>query len=362
MSSVRQPDSRHRDCTRIRSEVPIKQAAEKAVRPPSRPGVFEGPSAVRSFLNPKNNPPLPLVELPERLNPLREKNVRIFAKLMYLLPLLSIKSLPAIQMLTEAEAAGDLKDVDAIIESSSGNTAFAMGVVASLFGIRRVVAVVPWDIAPGKLELLRLCGVEPRLVKDGPGEPSGIAQAREIGKQEGWFNPGQYHNEANPHACETWIAPEIWEQTEEKLTVFATGLGTTGTLLGASRAFPRANPKVTLVGVICAPTSAVPGVRSEKRLREIAFPWRDTADAIVEVETRESFKTSLELCRSGLLGGPSSGFALAGLLKFLQTRDAAAELDSLRNDDGEVLATFICADTPLPYLDKYSTHLDPADF
>jgi cysteine synthase A len=281
---------------------------------------------------------------------------------MYLLPLLSIKSLPAIRMLTEAEASGALKGVDAIIESSSGNTAFALGVVASLFGIRRVVAVVPWDIAPGKMELLRLCGVEPRLVRDGSGQPSGIAQAREGGREPGWFNPGQYENEANPRACETWIAPEIWAQTEGKLTVFATGLGTTGTLLGASRVFPRSNPKVTLVGVICAPTSAVPGVRSEARLREIAFPWRETADAIVEVETKESFKKSLELCRSGLMAGPSSGFALAGLLKFLQERAAASELDALRNDDGEVLATFICADTPLPYLDKYSTHLDPADF
>jgi len=328
----------------------------------ARRGVFEGPNAIRDFLNPENNPATPLVELPDRLNPFRAQNVRIFGKLMYLLPLLSIKSLPAIKMLADAEAAGDLKGVHTIVESSSGNTAFALGVVAPQFGIRRVVAVVPWDIAPGKLELLRLCGVEPRLVKEGPDEPSGIAQAREGGRQPGWFNPGQYHNDSNPRASEKWVAPEIWRQTDGKLTVFATGLGTTGTLTGASRVFPRKSPKVTLVGVICAPGHAVPGVRSEKRLWEIAFPWRETADAIVEVETKESFKKSLELCRCGLMAGPSSGFALAGLLKFLQARVADSSLDTLRNENGEVLATFICADTPLPYLDKYSTHLDPTDF
>ena len=330
--------------------------------PQARRGVFEGPNAIRDFLNPENNPAIPLVELPDSLNPFRAQNVRIFGKLMYLLPLLSIKSLPAIRMLADAEAAGDLKGVDAIVESSSGNTAFALGVVAPQFGIRRVVAVVPWDIAPGKLELLRLCGVEPRLVKDGPDEPSGIAQARESGREPGWFNPGQYENESNPRAFESWVAPEIWAQTGGKLTVFATGLGTTGTLMGASRGFPRTNPKVTLVGVICAPGNAVPGVRSEKRLREIEFPWRTTADAIVEVETKESFRESLALCRCGILGGPSSGFALAGLRKFLEARIADSSLDTLRNEDGEVLATLICADTPLPYLDKYSTHLDPTDF
>ena len=109
----------------------------------ARRGVFEGPNAIRDFLNPANNPAIPLVELPDRLNPFRAQNVRIFGKLMYLLPLLSIKSLPAIRMLADAEAAGDLKGVDAIVESSSGNTAFALGVVAPQFGIRRVVAVVP---------------------------------------------------------------------------------------------------------------------------------------------------------------------------------------------------------------------------
>jgi cysteine synthase len=340
----------------------IQPAVEKAKDPLSLPAVFEGPNAIRDFLNPENSPAVPLVELPDSLNPLRQKDVRIFAKLMYLLPLLSIKSLPALRMMMDAEASGRLKGVDSIIESSSGNTAFALGVVASLFGIRRVVAVVPWDIAPGKLELLRLCGVEPRLVKDGTDQPSAIAQAREIGRQPGWFNPAQYENDSNPRACETWIAPEIWKQTQGRLTVFAVGLGTTGTLLGASRVFPRESPRVTLVGVICAPTSAVPGVRSEKRLREVAFPWKTTADAIVEVQTKESFKKSLDLCRAGLMGGPSSGFAYAGLLRFLEERAAASDLDALRNERGEVFATFICADTPLPYLDKYSTHLDPADF
>lgn len=341
----------------------MTRSTEAATQVP-RLGVFQGRDAIKDLLNPDNNPPLPLVELPDRLNPLAANGVRLFAKLMYLLPLLSIKSLPARQMLLAAEATGELEGVDALVEASSGNTAFSLGILGELFGMRRVVALVPWDIAPGKLDLLRLCGVEPRLIRDAPGQPSAIGQAREAGRSAGWFSPSQYENDANPAAFEKWIAPQIWAQTEGRLTVFATGLGTTGTLVGASRFFRRqkSHRPVAIVGVICGPNSAVPGVRSEARLREITLPWRESADAIIEAETRESFKKSLELCRAGLMGGPSSGFALVGLLKFLQAKEAAGDLDSLRNADGEVLATFVCADTPLPYLDKYSTHLNPSDF
>jgi len=324
-------------------------------------GVFAGPSAVRDFLNPENNPPIPLVELPPELNPFQQQGVRIFAKLMYLLPLLNIKSLPALNMLMQAHASGNLDGVHTLIENSSGNTAFSLAVMARTFGLTGMDAVVPWDIAPGKLDLLRLSGASPRLKRDAPNEPSGIAQARTMGKQPGFFNPAQYENEANPAASERWIAPEIWKQTDGKLTVFAAGIGTAGTLVGASRYFRKTCSKVAIVGAICSPQSAVPGVRSEARLREIAFEWRKAADAIIEVATKESFKHSLDLLRAGFMAGPSSGFALAGLLKFLESSQGA-KLDALRNDDGQVLATFICCDTPLPYLDKYSTHLDAADF
>lgn len=325
-------------------------------------GVFEGPGAVKQFLNPDNHPPLPLVELPDSLNPFRQDGVRIFGKLMYLLPLLNIKSLPSINMLLEASIAGKLEGVQTLVESSSGNTAFSLGVAARMFDIERVVAIVPWDIAPGKLDLLRLCGVEPRLTRSIEGQPSAIAVAREAGKERGCFNPAQYENDANPGAYEKWVAPQIWRQTEGRLTVFACGLGTSGTLVGAGRYFSRFGATVTLVGVICNAQGAVPGVRSEDCLREVSFPWRKTSDCVIEAGTKESYKQSLELCRVGLMAGPSSGFALAGLLRFFEMRQRQSTLDPLRNERGEVIAAFICPDTPLPYLEKYSTHLDPSDF
>jgi len=324
--------------------------------------VFEGSTAITDFLDPGNHSPIPLVELPGEFNPLHAQGVRIFAKLMYLLPLLNIKSLPALNMLIEAKAAGKLKGVHTLIENSSGNTAFSLAVLAPLFGVPRTVAILPWDIAPAKLEILRVSGVEPRLKRDDPAGPSGIAEARAQGEQPGFFNAGQYSNDANPAAYEKWVAPQIWNQTRGKITVFAAGLGTTGTLVGAGRYFKRRTQNVSIVGGVCRPGEAVPGVRPLARLGEIEFDWRGVADSIIEVGTVESFRKSLQLCRAGIVAGPSSGFALVALQRFLEEKKKDSSLDRLRNADGEVMAVFICCDTPFPYLDKYSTHLDASDF
>ncbi len=326
------------------------------------PNVFSGPSAIKDLFNPDNQPPVPLVELPASINPFHGDQVRIFAKLMYLLPLLSIKSLPAIRMLADAQAAGRLEGVHTLVEASSGNTAFSLAIAAGLFGIRKVQAIVPRDIAPGKLELLRLSGADPVFSNEAAGEPSGICRARTAGTQPGFFNPAQYENDSNADAHEAWTAGQIWHQLQGELTVFCCGMGTTGTVVGARRFFDKQNAKVTVVGVTCAPDQAVPGVRSLRRLAEIAFDWPSFVHHRVDVGTKESFQKSLHLCRSGLLAGPSSGFALAGLLKFLEDRRAQGTLDQLRTPAGDVMAAMICADTPVPYLDKYSTHLDPWEF
>jgi cysteine synthase len=317
--------------------------------------VFKGENSIKDFLNPDLHPALPLVELPESINPFLKDGVHIYAKLMYFLPLLNIKSLPALNMLLEAEKDGKLKEVNTIIENSSGNTAFSLAIMAKIFGINDVRAIVPFDIAPGKLELLRLSGVKPVLKKDNPNEPSGISDARELGKQKGFFNPGQYENEANPRAMEKWIAPQIWEQTEGKISLFCAGLGTTGTILGTGKYLKEKSPDITVVGVNCSPDNSVPGVRSLAKLKEIAFNWQSIINYRIEIDTKESFKKSHELCQIGLLAGPSSGFALSGLLKFLE--EQKDNFDKLRNKEGKVIAVFICPDTPLPYLDKYSSNL-----
>jgi cysteine synthase len=315
---------------------------------------FCGPEALQNLLDPDCHPPVPLVELPASLNPLAGQKVRIFAKLLYLLPLLNLKSLPVLSMLQDAGK--DLDGVHTLVENSSGNMAFSLAIVARLFGIHSVRAIVPIDIAPGKLELLRLAGADVRFA---PPEGGGIAMARRIGKRPGFRNLGQYENPANIEAHAKWTAKQVWEQTDGKLSIYAAGLGTTGTVLGAVRFFRENASKVSVLGVYCLPGNAVPGVRSLQTLQEISFDWQSEVPLRVGVTAIESYKKSLDLCRAGLLAGPSSGFALAGLLHYLGEQQ---NLGDLRNAEGEIVAAFICCDTPFPYLDKYSTILDPADF
>jgi len=281
---------------------------------------------------------------------------------MYLLPLLNMKSLTALNMLMEAANTCRLEDLEAVVENSSGNTACSLAVLSRVFGVRQFNAIVPWDVAPGQMTLLNLLGVSPLLSKGPPVEPTGISRAREMGRQPGYLNPGQYENEANPGAHQKWTAPQIWKQTNGMVTVFCAGLGTIGTLIGVSRYFRKQLTPVAVVGVNCQADHAVPGVRTLKRLDEVSLDWRSAIDYRIEVTAKDSYKRSLQLCRRGLMAGPSSGFALAGLLKFLEEKRAAGELDKLRNKEGEILAVFVCADTALPYLEKYSTILDPADF
>ncbi len=316
--------------------------------------VFAGPDALKEFLDPDCNPPLPLVELPAHLNPFAAQKVRIFAKLLYLLPLLNNKSLPVLKMLQDASH--DLEGVHTIVENSSGNTAFSLAIVARLYGIQNVRAIVPMDIAPGKLELLRLAGADVRFA---PSNGGGIALAKQIGKKPGFLNLDQYGNPANIEAHAIWTARQVWEQTDGNLSIYCAGLGTTGTALGAVKFFREHGNKVTVVGTYVLPDAAIPGVRSIARLSEISFDWESEVPNRVGAGTAESYKHSLDLCRGGLMAGPSSGFALAGLLRFLEQHP---DLDRFRNSDGEVVSVFICCDTPFPYLDKYSTILNPSDF
>lgn len=325
--------------------------------------VFSGPNSIKEFLNPANGAPLPLVELPENLNPFAKQKVRIFAKMMNMLPLANVKSLPAYNMLLELERSGKLKDTHSIIESSSGNTAFSLAVIGRVFGIDKIRSIVSNEVGAGKLKLLQFFGNEivinnEPICPDPSDKESGIYKAKQIGNQHGWINPGQYENEANPDSHFKWTGPQIWLQTSGEISIFCAGLGTTGTMVGVSKYLKSMGRNVVTVGVTRKVNNPVPGVRTINLLREIAFDWKGYVDHVEEVGTKESYKLSLELCRTGLVVGPSSGFPLAGLLQYLGRID----LDKFRNKNGEVIAVFICPDTPFPYIDEYFEYLDAEDF
>jgi len=329
--------------------------------------VFKGKKSIEDFLDPGKHSYMPLVELSGDLNPFAEKKVRIFAKLMTFSPLGNVKALPGFNMVKELYKRGDLKDVDKIIENSSGNTVFSIALSARQFGLKKTLSYIPHEISQQKMSMLLFFGVQPIVNKE-PSYPdandsrAGVYKARKKGEQPGWVNPGQYNNPDNPMAHEKWTAEQIWEQMDGNINVLSIGLGTTGTVSGTSKNLKKKKPSIQVIGVMREDSSYVPGVRTEGLLKLIGFNWKKHVDTTQKVKTAESYRKSMELSRNGIVVGPSSGFALCGLLNYLDEEIKNNRLDKLRDENGEINCVFICPDGPVPYLDEYFKYLEPDDF
>lgn len=330
--------------------------------------VFEGPDALKDFLNPGRHPNLPMVELPADLNPFADENVRIFAKLMGMSPLANVKAVPAFNMIREMFKRGELEGVERLVENSSGNTVFSLALAARQYGVERTQSYVPSEISWNKLLMLLFFGIEP-IVNEEPQSPiendpqSGVYKAKEDGKASDAINPGQYDNIDNPEAHEKWTGPQVWEQTDGKIDIFCAGLGTTGTLIGNSKFLKSKNSDIRVVGALRAPDNYIPGVRTENLLNVVDFDWRAHVDFMEPVETAESYRLSMELSRKGIVVGPSSGLALAGLLQHLEGLKPSSGLENIRNDEtGEIVCVFPCPDGPMPYLDEYFRYIDTSHF
>lgn len=316
--------------------------------------VFLGEKALENYLSPANYACPPLIELPADLNPYQKDGVRIMAKMMPLVPLMNIKSVPAFSMLSEAFERGELKGVKNVIESSSSNTVLSLSVVAKLFGIENTVALVDDNIAPSLTRMLRLFGIEV-YKHPGPGHelygvlPPRSARAALCGAQPGWINPGQYGNPDNPEGFAKWLAPDLYRQTQGKLDILSCALGTCGTMVGVSRGLRLHNPDIKVVACCPAKGEVIPGPREKAQLSDVTFDWQEVANARYELEAKESFAASVNLLRRGILGGPSSGMNYAGLLRYLEGEKNAGRL----NKDKETWSVFLCCDSPLPHVDEY---------
>ncbi len=320
--------------------------------------VYMGEDALHRYLSPENFAVTPLVELPADLNPFNNDGVRILAKMVPLVPLMNIKSIPAFSMLRKAAQRGELNGVKNIIESSSSNTVLSLSVISKLFGVDNTCAIVDHSIAPGLVRMLRLFGIE--IYKHpAPGhELFGKTEARSLraanmGKQDGWYNPNQYANPDNPEGFARWLAPELWAQTQGKLDVLSCALGTCGTMVGVSRELRSRKQEMSVVACCPARGEAVPGPREKMLLGDVAFPWQEIADSRMEMGAEESFAASIKLLRRGILGGPSSGMNYAGLLKYLGELRDSGQLEEAITKQGTLNAVFLCCDSPLPHIDEY---------
>ncbi|KAF8595808.1 tryptophan synthase beta subunit-like PLP-dependent enzyme [Ceratobasidium sp. AG-I] len=327
--------------------------------------VFSGKSALLDFYNPEKNPPLPLVELPD--HPFVDDNVRIYAKMLTLLPAGNVKSLPALNMLMRASECGHVNDsTKRVVEYSSGNTAISLGIVSRIMGGPQVGAYISNKTSSQKMDLLRFFGLDLTLF-GGPAqvEPAdvngGIFAAIQDGMKPGWYNPGQYSSPQNSEAHVRWTGPQLHAQLP-KVRVFAAAVGTSGTMTGTGSYLKTVKPDIVNLGVFTAPGDRVPGPRPIDLVQTIDLPWQEVIDAAEHVSSYDSYRISMDLCRQGLLVGPSSGLSLQGLYQYLDKAKQSGELDSLRAEDGSVYCTFICCDQPYQYISDYFTKLGDDSF
>ncbi|MDR3622380.1 MAG: cystathionine beta-synthase [Paludisphaera borealis] len=290
-------------------------------------------------------PLLPLRRLGEGISP------TVCVKLESLNPGGSIKDRVAIAMIDEAERQGWLRPGGTIIEATAGNTGVGLAMAGAVKGYR-CIFVLPDKMSAEKIRLLTAYGAEivitPTAVPpDSPDSYNGVADrlAREI--PDAW-RPNQFANLANPEVHYRTTAPEIWEQTEGKITAFVAGAGTGGTISGVGRFLKEKDPRIKVIGadpegsVLSGDTPRpwkIEGIGEDFVPRTLNS---QVVDEWVRVGDAESFHVARELARKeGLLVGGSSGTAVAAALRYARRLGA-----------GDLIVA-LCPDTGRNYLSKF---------
>lgn len=254
----------------------------------------------------------PMVEL-RRLCP--NPGVRLLAKLEGHNPGGSVKDRPALSMIEGAEARGEIRKDVRIIEPTSGNTGIALAMIACSKGYE-LELVMPAGSTAERIHTMRAFGATVTLTPDSGGMEGAIDHARAEVARGGAVMLDQFSNSDNWSAHYRGTGPEIWRDTEGKVTHFVSSMGTTGTIMGTSRFLKEQESRVTIVGVQPTDGSRIPGIRRwpKEYLPRIFEPER--VDRVIDVSQAEAEIMARRLAREeGVFSGASSGGAVAAALR-----------------------------------------------
>jgi len=241
----------------------------------------------------------------------------LWAKAEFENPSGSVKDRAAASIVDEAIRRGELSGGRTLIDASSGNTAVAYALLGARLGFP-VRLYVPRNANPARLSRLRELGAVVVLTDpaEGTDESQRLAREEAVARPELYFYADQYNNPANPLAHYRGTGPEVWEQTRGRVTVFVAGVGTGGTISGASRFLKEKNPSVRVVGV--EPAGPIHGLEGLKHLPTARRPSTYDArwvDETVRVETEDAQRAQADLrSLEGLVVGPSAGAAVFAAL------------------------------------------------
>lgn len=235
----------------------------------------------------------------------------------------SVKDRPAISMIRRAEERGQIKPGDTLIEATSGNTGIALAMAAAIRGYRMLL-IMPEDLSIERAQTMKAFGAELILTP----KAGGMEYARDLAEQMQREGKGvvldQFANADNPRIHYETTAPELWEDTEGRITHFVSAMGTTGTITGVSRYLKEKNPAVRIVGAQPSEGSRIPGIRKwpQEYLPKIYEP--SAVDELVYVTQADAEDMARRLAREeGLFAGISAAGACWVALQIAQQVDNA---------------------------------------
>ncbi|ELJ8444151.1 cysteine synthase CysM [Vibrio cholerae] len=268
----------------------------------------------------------PLVRL-QRLNAGRST---VLVKLEGNNPAGSVKDRPALNMIVQAEARGSLQPGDTIIEATSGNTGIALAMAAAIKGYKMIL-IMPDNATQERKDSMRAYGAELILVT----KEQGMEGARDLALQMQQEGKGkvldQFNNLDNPDAHYRSTGPEIWQQSQGKITHFVSSMGTTGTIMGVSRYLKQQNPQIQIIGLQPSEGSAIPGIRRWPQAYLPGIFDAARVDQVLDVTQTDAEQTARALAREeGICAGVSSGGA------------AFAALQIAQQNPGSVVVAIVC--------------------
>ena len=267
-----------------------------------------------------NTPLLPLRRLSQKLSP----RVKVFAKAEWFNPGGSVKDRPALNIINAALANGDIGNGKRLLDSTSGNMGISYATFGAVLGIP-VTLAVPGSASSERIAILRALGAELILTDPTEGSDGAILMARQLAaeKPERYWYANQYNNDANWQAHYKSTGPEILCQTDERVTHFVAGLGTSGTLIGTGKYLREQLSNVKIIAF--QPDAAFHGLEGLKHMPTAIKPGiydPAFADETREVRTEDAHEMVLRLAREeGLFVGISSGAAAVAALRVAEELD-----------------------------------------
>ena len=258
----------------------------------------------------------------------------ILGKCEFFNPLASVKDRIGNAMIDAAETAGELQPGSVIVEPTSGNTGIALAFVAAARGYR-LILTMPESMSMERRKMLYLLGAEIELTPAAKGMPGAIARAEELLKEHpGAFMPQQFSNDANPEVHRNTTAEEIWQDTDGKVDVVISGVGTGGTLTGVAEVIKAKKPDFKMIAVEPEDSPILSGgVPGPHKIQGIGAGFvpdnlnSDMVDEVIQIGNETAFVTARRAAKSeGLPVGISSGAAIAAALEIGARPDMASKM------------------------------------